>query len=231
MKKLYVFYGATNLRRLRRLDGYTVQQIANMIPCSTRTVNRIEKDNRTSNEDIAREIAKIFGIPFGRLFIKAEQHFLEALERIAPEVQCGKLQDGENYYLVHMCRVSWREAQIWGKTMGVGDYDTNHELRKLRPLGEKVDIAKYLKGVPIINCEDDWDGFFCRAWIGSHQELIISQKCLQSCAPYALETYAVHRKILQEGQITSDGDVILLGQYKNRPGVFLASDTTVNARD
>lgn len=115
--------------------------------------------------------------------------------------------------------------------MWVGDYDTNHELRKLRPLGKKVRIARYLKGVPIINRDDDWEGFCCRARISSHHELIVSEKCLQSNAPYTLETYAVHREILKEGQITSDGDVILLGEYKNRPGVFLASDAVVNVRD
>lgn len=229
MKKLNMLYGTTSLRRLRYLHGYTVQQMADMIPCSTRTVNRIEQDNRTSNEGIAEKIAKIFCIPFRQLFIKVEQHLLDELERVAPEVQCGKLLDGEIYYLVYMCRVSWREAQIWGKTMWIRNYDANHELRKLRRLGENAQIARYLKGVPVINCQDDWDGFFYRVWIGSCHELIVSEKCLQRCAPYVLDTYAVHRTILQKGELTDDGDVILLGQYKNRSGVFLVRDTTANA--
>jgi len=231
MKELNMFYGAASLRQLRQLCGYTIQQEADMIPCSTRTIDRIEQDNRTSNKATAEKLAEIFRIPFGELFIEAEQHFLDALKSIAPKARCNELLDEMTYYLLYVCRASWWEARIWGKTMWIGQYDVHHELRKLRPLGDNRAVVRYLQGVPIINSKDDWDAFLYRAVIGNCHKLIGSEKCLQSCAPYALGTYAVHRETLQEREMTGEPDVILLGQYKNRPGIFPVHDIMVGDRN
>lgn len=230
MKELHVFYGAASLRQLRQLHGYTVQQEANMIPCSTRTINRIEEDNRTSNKAIAKKLAEIFHIPFWALFIKAEQHFLDTLESIAPEPRHDGLLGGTKYYLLYVCRASWWETRIWGKTMWIGHYDMNYELRKLHPLNNNAEVARYLQGLLVINTKDDWDGFFYRAKIGNCHQLIVSEKCLQSRAPYVLGTYAVHRKILRETVMTGETDVILLGQYRYRPGVFGVDSATAGVR-
>lgn len=174
MKELNMFYGAASLRQLRQLCGYTIQQEADMIPCSTRTIDRIEQDNRTSNKATAEKLAEIFYIPFGELFIEAEQHFLDALKSIAPKARCNELLDEMTYYLLYVCRASWWEARIWGKTMWIGQYDVHHELRKLRPLGDNRAVVRYLQGEP---------------------------------------------------------DVILLGQYKNRPGIFPVHDIMVGDRN
>ena len=115
--------------------------------------------------------------------------------------------------------------------MWIGQYDVHHELRKLRPLGDNRAVVRYLQGVPIINSKDDWDAFLYRAVIGNCHKLIVSEKCLQSCAPYALGTYAVHRETLQEREMTGEPDVILLGQYKNRPGIFPVHDIMVGDRN
>lgn len=202
-----------------------------MVPCSTRTINRIEKDNRTSNKVIAKKLAEIFQIPFWALFIKAEQHFLDKLEYIAPEPQHDGLLGGTKYYLLYVCRASWWETRIWGKTMWIGHYNMNYELRKLHPLNNNAEEARYLQGLLVINTKDDWDGFFYRAKIGNFHKLIVSEKSLQSRAPYVLGTYAVHRKILRETVMTGEPDVILLGQYRNRSGVFLVDDVTAGNRN
>lgn len=119
MKEMYVYYGSLALRDLRKAKGMTIEQLAALIPCSTRTVNRFEASNWTSNKQTALRLAEIFSISFEQLFIPVEQHFLEALESIAPNVSFGHPIKGMTYYLLYIRRISWWSANIWGKTMWI----------------------------------------------------------------------------------------------------------------
>ena len=136
MKKMYVYYGSLALKALRKARKMTVAQLASPIPCSERTVNRFEASNWTSNKQTAEKLAEIFSIPFAQLFILEEQHLLEALETIAPNIPLGPPMGETTYYLLSIRRISWWDANIWGKTMWIGFYDQFHELRKLHMLSK-----------------------------------------------------------------------------------------------
>ena len=56
MKKMYVYYGSLALKALRKARKMTVAQLASLIPCSERTVNRFEASNWTSNKKTAEKL-------------------------------------------------------------------------------------------------------------------------------------------------------------------------------
>ena len=218
MKKMYVYYGSLALKALRKARKMTVEQLASLIPCSERTVNRFEASNWTSNKQTAEKLAEIFAIPFAQLFILEEQHLLEALETIAPNIPLGPPMGETTYYLLSIRRISWWDANIWGKTMWIGFYDQFHELRKLHMLSKEGVINLHATGIPVISSEKEWESFFYHAAIGFTYKVIVSEDCLHTCAPYTLYHYAVHRRALHSDKLPPD--VILLGDYKNVPDVF-----------
>lgn len=218
MKKMRVYYGSLSLKDMRKSKDLTVEQLAALIPCSTRTVNRFEASNWTSNQQTAQRLAEIFSISFEQLFIPEDQHFLEKLERIAPDISFGRPLKGATYYLLYVRRISWWDANIWGKTMWLRDYDQYHELRKLHKLSDSGTIMLHDAGIDIINTSDEWNSFFFHATIGCTYNVIVSKDCLCSCAPYTLCQYAVHRENLYPDKLPPD--VILLGDYTNNPSVF-----------
>lgn len=218
MKKMYVYYGSLALKDIRKSKGMTVEQLAALIPCSTRTVNRFESSNWTSSKQTAQRLSEIFFIPFDQLFIPTEQHFLEALESISPDVSFGNPLRGTTYYLLYIRRISWWNANIWGKTLWIRNYDQFHELRKLHELSDSGAIGLHNAGIPTITTTEEWKSFFFRTTIGYTYKVIVSQDCLCCFAPYALRQYAVHRRVLHSDKLPPD--IILLGDYANAPDVF-----------
>ncbi len=218
MKNMYVYYGSLALKDLRKAKRMTIEQLAALIPCSTRTVNRFEASNWTSNKQTAEKLAEIFSIPFQQLFLSVEQHLIEDLQSIAPAVTFGRPLPETTYYLLHVRRISWFDANIWGKTIWIEDYNRTHELRRLCELTDSAPMVLYNAGVTVITTEEEWKSFLLRATIGCTYKIIASKDCLRVCAPRTLYKYAVHRRALYTDKLSPD--VILLGDYKNVPDVF-----------
>lgn len=119
MKKLQVYYGSPALKDLRKARGMTVAQLAALIPCSERTVNRFEASNWTSNPQIAQRLAEVFSIPFQQLFISADQHFLDRVESTVPTVLFGAPY-ALYHYAVHR-RALYSDKLSWDCIL-LGDY-------------------------------------------------------------------------------------------------------------
>lgn len=221
MNKMPVYYGSLALKCLRKARKMTVERLAALIPCSERTVNRFEASNWTSNKQTAERLAEIFSIPFDQLFIPVDQHFLDALKSVAPPISFGKPIRGETYYLLYVRRISWMDANIWGKTLWIGSYDQFHELRRLRSLHGDDVVSLNAAGIPVITTQKGWEGFFYRTTIGWTYKVIVSEECLRTCVPRTLYQYAVHRRALYTDKLPFD--VILLGNYEDVPEIFSVS--------
>lgn len=217
MKQHIVYYGTLDLKSLRKKYGLTVEELADLIYCSSRTINRIEACNQTSNIEIARKYADKFGYSLENLFVAVDQHFLERLASVTPFVPLGAPLAETVYYLLYFRRISWWDANMWGKTKWVGIYDDEHELRALHELEECAAQKLGNQGIPAINTQAEWNSFFYRSVIGRTQRILVSEACLKRCAPRTLAYYAVEPQILFA---TGQPDVILLGDYTNVPEVF-----------
>lgn len=136
MKQRITYYGSLDLKVLRHKRGWTVEQLADLVFCSPRTINRVEANNRTSNLELARKYADQFGYPFEQLFIIVDQRLLDLLAAAVPVVSLFAPLPKEIYYTLYFRRVSWFDANLWGKTKWIGMFDKKHELRILHELRE-----------------------------------------------------------------------------------------------
>lgn len=217
MKQRITYYGALDLKYLRHKRGWTVEQLADLVFCSPRTINRVEACNRTSNIALAQKYADQFGYPFEQLFIVADQRLLDGLAATVPMVSlCAPLTNAV-YYILYFRRVSWFDANLWGKTKWIGMFDNKHELRILHELKEGCAQELWESGMPVISTKEEWESYFYHAVIGHMEKIVVSETALKCCAPHALMSYAVKPSILL---VTGLPDVILLGDYANVPEVF-----------
>lgn len=217
MKKRISYYGALDLKYLRHKRGWTVEQLADLVFCSSRTINRVEAGNRTSNFELARKYADQFGYPFEQLFIIVDQRLLDLLAATVPIVSLFAPLPKEIYYTLYFRRVSWFDANLWGKTKWIGTFDKKHELRILHELREGYAQELWESGMPVISTKEEWESYFYHAVIGHMEKIVASKTALKCCAPRALMSYAVEPGILF---VTGVPDVILLGDYANVPEVF-----------
>lgn len=217
MKKKIRYFGRVDLKTLRRSRHWTAERLAELTYCSTRTIFRIEQENGTGNEVMAKNIAEAYGYTRDRLFLQEDQVWLELLSEHVPRLPPGVPLPGVKYYLLHVCRNSLSFADIWGKTQWTGYYRERYERRVLHELsGAGVEWFAG-QGAPVLNTAEEWDSFFYHAIIGRGRDVVISEACMRARVPCAAWEYAVEPRALY----TCYGpDVILLGSYKGRTDVF-----------
>lgn len=205
------------MKYLRHERGWTVEQLADLVFCSPRTINRIEACNRTSNIALAQKYADQFGYPFEKLFVIADQQLLDRLAARVPVVSLCAPLTNTVYYILYFRRVSWFDANLWGKTKWIGMFDKEHELRILHELREGCAQALWERGIPVISTKEEWESYFYHATIGHMEKIVVSETALKCCASHTLTPYAVEPGILLASGLP---DVILLGDYANVPEVF-----------
>lgn len=217
MADQFIFMCTNDLNKLRKSYGWTIDALSERAHISPRTLNRIEYANGTRNESMARKLAEAFGKPFEDFFIRVSKYMLRCLESAFPPLSEWNLIPDMTYYMLYVRRVSDMEANIWGKTKWIQQYDETHELRILRELSPAG--ARYLcsTGMPVINTEKDWERYFFHRQIGRTQKVILSEEAAKNwMLSYISEKYVVEPSALME---TGIPDVVLLGDYTNRTSV------------
>lgn len=218
MKQKMTYCGLIDLRKLRLAKKLTIEQLASLTFCSSRTINRIEAENRTSNYEIAKMISQSFCYEIDKLFVKVDKVMLDAFARHFSFSLKSNVVPQTRYFLLYVQRISALDANIWGKTMWIREYNVKYELRALRELSKTaIDYYKNKDLVMILNKDDEWLDFLFQCTIGRIQEVIVSEPFAQKCIPYILKYYAVNPKILHR---YSTPDIVLLGNYKGEKDVF-----------
>lgn len=211
------YYGSLDLNYLSRQRKLSVDRLAELAYCTPRTINRVEASNRTGNPELARKIAEALDYDFQQLFIPVDQDLIDRIAAICPITNDAAPVEGMRYYQLYVRRISWWDANLWGKTRWEGPYSETHELRSLRPLSDSGVTRLYQSGIRIINTEEEWNSFFYHATIGLMEMIIISGEAARRCVSRVLSRYAVAPEALMMSGIP---DVILLGDYENTPDVF-----------
>lgn len=217
MQKKNIYMCTMDLKQLRKGNGWSVADLSERTYISSRTINRIESANGTRNEAMAMQISRAFSRPFEQLFTKADESMLEALRDYVPPLMDTSPVPDTCYYQLYVRRVSDIDANIWGRTEWVGQYDPDHELRVLSKLSEAGVNWFYRRGNPVITTEDDWKSFLFHTQIGRTQSVLVSEQAARGwMLAYILEEYIVAPYALMEVGLP---DVILLGDYPNRSSV------------
>lgn len=70
MKNKVRYQSKTDLKLLRELHHLSKECVANYINYSTRTLERIEKENAVTTEYTARQLCDLYNINYNKFFIK-----------------------------------------------------------------------------------------------------------------------------------------------------------------
>ena len=142
---------------------------------------------------------------------------LRCLESAFPPLSEWDLIPDMTYYTLYVRRVSDMEANIWGKTKWIQQYDETHELRILHELSLAGAFHLFSAGIPVINTENDWKRYFFHRQIGRTQKVILSEEAANNwMLSYILRAYVIEPSALME---TGIPDVVLIGDYTNRTSV------------
>ena len=79
------FQCKTDLKLWRQMSKLSKEEVAESIFCSTRTIERIEKENATPNEETAKRLSDLYKIKFGDQFYvinKDEEEWLNIIQQI-----------------------------------------------------------------------------------------------------------------------------------------------------
>lgn len=217
MADYHIFMCTNDLNKLRKSYGWTIDALSERTHISPRTLNRIEYANGTRNESMARKLAEAFEKPFEDFFTRVSEHILQRLKSTVPPLSERNLIPDLTYYALYVRRVSDMDANIWGKTKWIQQYDETHELRILHELSSAGAFHLFSAGLPVINTEKDWTRYIFHRQIGRTQKVILSEEAAKSwMLSYILEAYVIEPSALME---TGIPDVVLLGDYTNRTSV------------
>lgn len=227
MKTKKVYMALTDLKELRKQYGWSSEFVAEKIFCSSRTLNRLEAENGTSNYDIAQNIAELFDAPFEMLFATIDKSILEYLEKSRPIFKSESIEENQKYYFLYICRNALFGAWICGKTAWIKDYDVQYEIRTLHNICPERVIMQYNYRIPVINSKENWDNFFFSLTIGNEVCVIVSESCIRESIPYALCKYVVSKEFLKKTTKAGRPDVIPLSKYRSNNDIFLLKEHTI----
>lgn len=217
MADRYIFMCTNDLNKLRKSYRWTIDALSERTHISPRTLNRIECANGTRNEFMAKKLAETFEKPFEDFFTRVNEYMLQCLENSVLPLSEWSLLPDMTYYTLYVRRISDMDANIWGKTKWIQQYDEAHELRILHELSPAGARYLFFAGIPVINTEKDWARYFFHRQIGRTQKVILSEEAANSwMLSYILKAYVIEPSALME---TGIPDFVLLGDYTDRTAV------------
>ncbi|HBF0594067.1 TPA: hypothetical protein KNN84_002027 [Clostridioides difficile] len=222
MKKYIRYQSRSDLKRLRKLFEYKIDDIVEYLFCSRRTFERIERDNGTSNIYLANRIAELYLQRFAELFIEIDLKtikFINSIREYTLSTENSYIIENEVYYYIFLKKLDTCRDQIWGSTYWLEDYNKYKDIRKLR----EVNVVYLLKNtnhkITIINTESQWYRTYFGLCIGKLHEILISKSCAEKCIPDILKRHVVESRLLFNNSKISD--LMLLGKYNDKRNILI----------
>ncbi|HGZ2740975.1 TPA: hypothetical protein ACOH99_002859, partial [Clostridioides difficile] len=222
MKKYIRYQSRSELKQLRKLFEYKIDDIVGYLFCSRRTFERIERDNGTSNICLANRIAELYFQRFDELFIEVDLEvikFINSIREYTLSIEDSYIIENEIYYCIFLKKLDTCRDQIWGSTYWLEDYNKYKDIRKLR----EANVAYLLKNtnhkITIINTENQWYRIYFGLCIGKFHEILISKSCAEKCVPYILKRHVVESSLLFNNSKISD--LMLLGKYDDKRNILI----------
>lgn len=212
MKNKVRYQSKTDLKLLCELHHLSKECVANYINYSTRTLERIEKENAVTTEYTARQLCDLYNINYNKFFIKINKKN-NCTKYIAQIERPDKVDDAEEYYLLYVRRIDTRKDCIAGKVMWIENYGRHKERRVLRPINVAA-VIEQRKDIQIINNGYEWVIWYYNLIIGKMYHVVVSKRCMKECLRFCLDEIIVSPKDL----MIYDGatDIAFLGTKKRQ---------------
>ena len=195
MKYKTRYQAKTDLKLLREIYHLSKEEVASYINYSTRTLERIEKENAATTEHTARQLCELYHINYEDAFYERNDHDISVkrLRQFGKPTQ-NKIDHTDDYYLVYVRKIGDFSDYIAGKVMWTGYYGRNKEKRVLRPL--KKEFVSKDHNIPIINSYDEWTYWYFGLIIGKIYPIVIAKKCMHQFLNSCLDEIIVSPKDL-----------------------------------
>lgn len=189
------FQCKTDLKLWRQMSKLSKEEVAESIFCSTRTIERIEKENATPNEETAKRLSDLYKIKFGDQFYvinKDEEEWLKKELSCSYRCSDGKVIDDNIYYLLYVRKVGMFRDCVFSKGKWVRDFNRNKEVRRLHEIKIK-EFLLYHPKIPILNKKEEWYYWYFNLIVGKVYKVIVSRECMSQCLSGCLKEVVISK--------------------------------------
>ena len=211
MKKKIRYQSKADLKGLRQIYRFSKEDVAEKIGYTTRSLERMERENAVTGEETARKLCDLYRIDFEEQFYridKREENWLKETLFNNGQIPDGLINNNSKYYYLYVRKLGMFQDCIAGKGLWIADYNRNKEIRRLR----EVDVEKVLLHEPnitIVNNENEWDYWYFKLCIGKLYKVVVSEACMKKRLRACLNEVIVKKsKLMRVEGIT---DIMFLG--------------------
>ncbi len=211
MKRKIRYQSKADLKGLRQIYKFSKEDVAGKIGYTTRSLERMEKENAVTGEETARQLCDLYRIDFEEQFYrideKDENWLREALSNNG-QITDGLINNNSKYYYLYVRKLGLFQDCIAGKGLWIADYNRNKEIRRIR----EVDAEKVLLHEPditIINNEKEWDYWYFKLCIGKLYKVVVSEECMKKSLRACLNEVIVKKNELM--RVEGITDIMFLG--------------------
>lgn len=206
------FQCRTDLKEVRHYFKLSKETVAEKIFCSVRTLERIEKENATSNEETAIRLCELYDLDYEQYFYfhnNADRYLQELLLKVGESFPDHTIKAEYQYYCIYIRRISNTEDVVFGKGMYVRDFGKNKEVRKISKINIEV-LMQYFPDTIIINEPSEWFHWYMTRTIGKINRVAVSEKCMRKWLSGCFEEVVVKKEELLQWE--GFDDMICLGK-------------------
>lgn len=214
MREKNRYQAKTDLKMLRNIYNLSKEDVAREIGYSTRTLERIEKENAVIDEQVAKRLSSLYNIDFGQQFYiiskQCDNLIKEEFAKLG-NIPKNLLIDDNIYYCIYVRKIELFIDCIAGKGVWIRKYNRNKEVRKLGSVNAKSVLEQY-PDIQIINNGKEWDYWYFKLCVGKLYKVLVSEKCMKERLKNCLEEKVVKKEELMR----CDGitDIMFLGDKK-----------------
>ena len=155
MKKKIRYQSKADLKGLRQIYRFSKEEVAEKIGYTTRSLERMERENAVTGEETARKLCDLYRIDFEEQFyriVQREENWLKEALLNNGQIPDGLINNKSKYYYLYVRKLGMFQDCIAGKGLWIADYNRNKEIRRLREINaEKVLLHE--PNITIINNE------------------------------------------------------------------------------
>lgn len=203
----------TDLKKVRECMGLTKEEVAKIVGYSVRSLERMERENATTNKETAMRLAEIYHLNYGEHFYKKDEKLEDVYKEIWAkcEEEFTPADYQKEYYCIYIRKTDLMHDCVFGKGMWVKDCGRDKEVRVLQPIMTEK-FMEYQPRVKVINTKEQWMYWYGNLTIGKLYQVVVSEECMRRCLSTCMQETVVRENELF--QFDGVGDMMFWGTKK-----------------
>lgn len=195
MKTITRYQCKTDLKFIRQMLNLSKVEVAEKVFCSIRTIERIEYENATANEETAKLMSDLYRLDFDEQFYVVDKNLDDFVKRGLTDSykpRDYKVNYNTTFYCLYVRKITHFQDCIFGKGKWVREYNRNKEVRTLH----EINIKKFTElnpDIPVINESAEWYHWYYGLIVGKLYKVAVSHECMKVCLNYCLDEVIIRK--------------------------------------